>query len=105
MKRKKHALDIGPKGLTTHKGSNGSTTETRISRQGEWKKTIGENLAFWDGDARMIVVMFIIDDGVPGRGHRNNIFNAEYKLAGVAAALHKKYDKCWVVDFAGGMEK
>lgn len=102
---KSHASDIGPKGMTSHEGSNGSTIETRISKQGKWKKTIGENLAFCEGSARSIVIMFIIDDGVSGRGHRGNIFNVDFKLAGVATAPHKDYGKCWVIDYAGGMQE
>ncbi len=98
---KSHADDIGPAGITGHTGSNGSTMKQRIDAQGRWKKTIGENISFGLADARDIVVQLIIDDGVPGRGHRDNIYKREFGAAGVNIGRHKGYGTCCVIDYAG----
>jgi uncharacterized protein YkwD len=41
-----HAEDIGPKGITGHTGSDGSSMTDRIERYGEWMGNIGENISF-----------------------------------------------------------
>ena len=41
-----HANDIGPKGITGHTGSDGSSMTDRIERYGEWMGHIGENISF-----------------------------------------------------------
>lgn len=41
-----HADDIGPKGITGHTGSDGSSMTDRIERYGDWMGHIGENISF-----------------------------------------------------------
>ena len=44
----------------------------------------------------------IIDDGVRGRGHRRNIFNANYNAAGAAYGPHARYGSVCSIDFVSG---
>ena len=99
---KAHVDDIGPAGVTGHTGTNGSTMGSRIQKQGKWKQTIGENISFGCNTARSIVLQLIIDDGVPSRGHRENIYKGAFKVAGVAYGTHKVYGHCCTIDYAGG---
>ncbi|CAG9333030.1 unnamed protein product [Blepharisma stoltei] len=99
---KDHCDDLGPKGETGHDGTDGSTAESRLERYGDWDVTIGENIDFGNNNARDIVVSLLIDDGVPGRGHRENILNPAYKVAGVGFGNHTEYGQMCTIDFAGG---
>ncbi|MFO7870556.1 MAG: CAP domain-containing protein [Kiritimatiellia bacterium] len=96
-----HAGDIGPKGIMGHTGSDGSTIKDRIERHGKWEKLIGENIAAGPIQPREIVMQLIIDDGVPGRGHRENIYNSKFGVIGVSIEKHKSYRNVCVMDFAG----
>jgi uncharacterized protein YkwD len=97
-----HVKDLGLSGNTGHKGSDGSLPEQRVGRYGEWQTAIGENIAYNSGDAREAVVGMIIDDGVPSRGHRKNIFSSEFRVAGVAVGPPSSYGLMCVVTYAGG---
>ncbi len=96
-----HVLDVGPVGGRGHKGSNGSQPWDRMARFGQWIGHAGENIDYGRHDARAIVVRLIVDDGVRGRGHRNNIFSRDYRVAGAAAGYHATYGAMCVIDFAG----
>ena len=95
-----HVKDTGPRGLTGHSGTDGSTFGDRIARHGRIHRTAGENISYGPDDARSIVMQLIVDDGVPGRGHRTNIFNPDFRTVGVAIGDHQVYGRMCVMDFA-----
>ncbi len=90
----------GPSGQTGHLGVNGSTFGERIRRQGQPGALIGEVINYGRETPRMTVIELVIDDGVPDRGHRKNLFNADFRVAGAAVGEHKGYGSMTVVDLA-----
>lgn len=86
-------------GTVGHQGSCGGMRE-RIERHGSWRGRIAENIAYGPGDHRGMVLQLIINDGVPGRGHRKNLFRRAFALAGIACAPHPRFGSLCVMDFA-----
>jgi uncharacterized protein YkwD len=96
-----HVEVQGRSGTVGHGSDEASQPWERISRYGTWKKTVGENIAYGCSRPRDVVMSLIIDDGIPGRGHRQNIFNPDFRVVGIAWGLHKIYGTMCVIIFAG----
>jgi uncharacterized protein YkwD len=102
---KDHVSDQGPRGAIGHRSRDGSQIGDRINRFGRWLNAFGENISYGEITARMIVVVWIIDDGVPDRGHRQNIFNPDFRVAGIAYGDHATFKSMCVIDFAAGYQE
>ena len=99
-----HVLDQGPSGATGHVGVDGSQPAQRLERFGSFEKVMGEVINYGEETARMTVIQLVIDDGVPDRGHRHNLFNPNFRVAGAAIGYHKGYGSMTVVDLAYGFK-
>lgn len=100
-----HAREQSKTGATGHSGRGGSTPFQRMNRYGSWQHTAGENISYGFNEGRDVVMQLIIDDGVPSRGHRENIYNKEFKVIGVGCDKHPKFRFVCVIDFAGGYKE
>ena len=96
----RHAADEGEHGAFTHTGSDGSSAGERMHRAGVWAGMLAEEMSAGESDAADVVRQLIIDEDVPGRGHRNDLMDPFLKLAGVGCASHPVYGVVCVIDLA-----
>ena len=87
-----------------HFGRDGSTPFSRMARYGTWLDQAAENVAYGPGSAERIVVDLVVDDGEFGRGHRRNILNQEFHVAGAGFGQHPRFGTVCVIDFAAEFE-
>jgi uncharacterized protein YkwD len=85
-----------------HEGRDRSHAGDRIARYGTFTGGWGENISYGKSTARDVVLALIIDDGLPARKHRKNIFNPYFNFAGAAFGRHAKFGTVCSMDFAGG---
>jgi uncharacterized protein YkwD len=97
-----HVKDQGRTGGIGHQGSDGSRSGDRADRYGRWQGHLGENIAYSVANARGMIMTLIIDDGVPGRGHRQNLFAPQARVVGVACGSHRTMQIMCVMVFAAG---
>jgi uncharacterized protein YkwD len=95
-----HVRDTGRRGLTGHRGADGSDFQTRIGRYGVWSGSSAENIVYGLNSAREAVIEQLIDYGVADRGHRVNLLNPAWSYVGIACGPHKVYGTMCVMDFA-----
>lgn len=95
------ALDFsreqGAIGARGHRGADGSNPGMRVKRRGG-DIFVGEAIAYGFDDAEQVVRQMIVDDGVPDRGHRKLLFDANLKFAGIGCGPHSKMEHICVVD-------
>jgi uncharacterized protein YkwD len=83
---------------------HGGSLPARIARCGiPGLSGAGEDVAYGQHSAQRIVASLVIDDGVSSRGHRHNILDGNFNLAGASIASHPVYGAVCVIDFAGSM--
>ena len=95
-----HVRDQGPIGGLEHRGTDNSDPARRASRYGRWIQGVAENIAYGENPARAVVIQLLVDDGVPDRGHRDNILDPDWGAAGVACGPHRRYQQICVIDYA-----
>jgi uncharacterized protein YkwD len=98
------AKDQARTGATGHTGSDHSTAAERMNRYGKWNLSAGENIDYGNSQARRIVISFLIDDGMPSRGHRKNLLDATFNFIGVAVGPHPTFGRMCVLDLAGAYD-
>jgi uncharacterized protein YkwD len=95
-----HVRDQGPIGGLEHQGTDNSDPARRASRYGRWIQGVAENIAYGENPAQAVVIQLLVDDGVPDRGHRDNILDPAWGVAGVACGPHRRYQQMCVMDYA-----
>ena len=86
-----HVQDTGPTGVLGHTGADGSSMGDRISRHMTWEAWIGENIMYSSRTPMQVLCALAIDDGVPSRGHRNNIFSTSAAHSGSYTGSHSRF--------------
>lgn len=94
-----HTAEQGPRGIIGHGSLDGASPGMRVQRRGG-DIYVGENISYGFADADEVVRQFVVDDGVPDRGHRHAVFSADYRFAGVGCGTHKVYRHMCVVDMS-----
>lgn len=95
--------ETGPDGLVGHFGRGDETPRQRVEGAGVRAGSVGEVIAYGPVTPQAVVRQLIVDDGVPGRGHRSVIFDPGYRIAGAGCGAHRVYRTMCVVDFAGAV--
>jgi hypothetical protein len=96
-----HAADMAATGITGHTGSNGSTMAKRVEKYGKWRGGLSENLAYQQTGGLDFLLYWVVDDGMPSRANRLNIFKADFGAFGVSVAAHPKQKTCAVLVLGG----
>lgn len=95
-----HALDEGQHGAFEHTGTDGSSAGERMRRAGVWAGMLAEEMAAGPATPREVVRQLIVDEDVPGRGHRMDLLDPFLRRAGVGCAAHPVYGEICVIDLA-----
>jgi uncharacterized protein YkwD len=98
-----HVNDQGPRGTMGHDGSDGSRSDDRIRRHMKPIET-AENISYMSCPPRRVIMALLVDDNVPSRGHRTNMFNERMNYCGIAVGKHSIFRKMCVLNYAGDIE-
>ena len=98
-----HVKDQSGSGATGHQsGKSSNMIEDRVKPFGSWRGAIGENICYGNYSAREQLLTWLIDDGVPTRGHRRRLLGSEYQVAGISCGSHPQFTSMCVLTLAGG---
>jgi uncharacterized protein YkwD len=100
-----HVEDLGAVGMVGHVGTDQSLPRERALRYGTIEDLQGENISYqYDplNTAQWHVLMLLVDDGVPDRGHREALLNPNYRVTGAACGYHAGYHNICVMNYADG---
>jgi len=85
------------KGLTEHPKKGPLSMKERLCNS-IGKGLMGENLAFGNKTGKDAILSLLIDDGIPNRLHRKNLFSDEFTHIGMAMGEHMSY-RYWIFFF------
>lgn len=93
-----HAARQGPAGGFGHISGPGAPGDRVKARGGD--VFVAETIAYGPTTAAAVVRQLVVDDGIPGRGHRVLVFSPAYRFAGVGCGGHARYGYMCVIDYA-----
>lgn len=98
--------DLGPKGMTGHIGTDGSSMKQRIARHNPDAQNAGcsEISSYGEMTPVETVRSLIVDDGVQSRANRKMLFE-NLSSTGIAIGTHAKYYKMYVLVFQNPITK
>ncbi|MGH7023870.1 MAG: CAP domain-containing protein [Caulobacteraceae bacterium] len=94
------AAEAGPAGIVGHFGGRGSSPAERIPAACLGAGMIAEVISYGQSDAAGVVRHLIIDDGLPSRSHRRDLFSPALTAAGAGCGPHRVYGTMCVIDLA-----
>lgn len=77
-------------GITEHPKKGPLSMKERLCNS-IGKGLMGENLAFGNKSGKEAILSLLIDDGIPNRLHRKNLFSDEFTHTGMAMGSHTAY--------------
>ncbi|HLO81194.1 MAG TPA: CAP domain-containing protein [Chitinophagaceae bacterium] len=80
-----HAAYLAEKGMISHTGRGGKSFVRRMNEAGI-TECAGENIFDGQDDALMVLILLLIDRGVPGAGHREALLNPDFNSIGIGVA-------------------
>ncbi len=92
--------DHGPKGLTGHTGSDGTSPFDRMNRYGQWEGKATEILSYGYREADAVVARIAIDAAAIPNDQTQYLFDKGLLTAGVACGPHKTNGIMCSVNFA-----
>lgn len=98
---RRHADDMSKNSVTGHTGSDGTSIAQRIESEGRWKGGVSENVAYQQNTGLDYLLYWLVDDGLPSRADRKNLFNPAFGVCGIACAAHPKFKTCAVLVLVG----
>ena len=103
---RKHAQDCGKRGLSGHKGSDGSSYTDRIEREASWSGRLGENVFLGRNVAtgQDVVIALLLSGVSKGGTLRSNIFGKDIKYIGVGVSRHADHDLIAVINYAADLK-
>ena len=87
-------------GAVGHTSANGDRVSDRLAKSGVESIISGENIDYGSTSAQDVIISLIVDDGVPDRGHRINLFRPEWSTAGAGCGPHATIRTVCVVNYA-----
>ncbi|MEO0645583.1 MAG: CAP domain-containing protein [Cyanobacteria bacterium J06650_10] len=87
-------------GAIGHASANGDRVSDRLAKSGVESITAGENIDYGSTSAQDVLISLLVDDGVPDRGHRINLFRPEWTTAGAGCGPHATIRTVCVVNYA-----
>jgi uncharacterized protein YkwD len=79
---RKHAGDMASQGVLSHTGSDASSSDERVSREGYAWRTCGENIAVGQPSTAAVVQSWLSSEG-----HCRNIMSPDFHEIGAAYAI------------------
>jgi len=64
---------------------------------------VAEEISFGQNTADAVVRQWIVDEGVPDRAHRSDLFDRVFRFGGVACGPHRIYRSMCVIDLSSGI--